>query len=82
MICRISALISDDIMIKKKQTAFEKLSDDDVKKYKWVRYIFIWKQWYQFLRLAWSENKKSDIINIRNLYQKTIMINNYIIRSS
>ena len=40
-ICEILTLTSDDIMTEKKQTVYEKLSDDNVKKYKKARHAFI-----------------------------------------
>ena len=80
LICEIFVLISDDIMIEKKQTIYEKLSDNNIKKYKKIRYVLIWKQRYEFLKLSWLENKKSDMSKIRNFYQNIMIINDYTIR--
>ena len=37
----ILVLTSNDIMIEKKQTIYEKLSDNNIKKYKKIRYVLI-----------------------------------------
>ena len=79
-ICEISALTSNNMMNEVKQAVYNKLSEKNVKKYKKARHTLIWKQWYAFLKLAWLKNKMSDMKDVKNLYQKTTMINEYIIK--
>ena len=69
-------------MNKVEQTVYDKLSDKNVKKYKRARHTLTWRQRYTFLELSWSEDETSDMKEIKNLYQKMIIINEYMTRSA